>query len=129
MPTTPSQSQFQPPGPIGFDNWHPRFLQTLNQFIVETVRSLVELQASGPSYRTLNISTGATVALSFPIVFPNPLNRTPQDVHVAKVSLVTGDVLGPVTCLWSHTSLGQIQIDDVTNLDASSQYEVTLSVS
>lgn len=129
MPTTPSQPQFQPPGPGGLDMWLPRFLQNLNQFIVETVRSLLELQTSGPSYRALTINTGATVALSFPIVFPNPLGRAPQDVHIARARATAGDFLGPTACFWTLTSTGQIQIDDISNLDASSSYEVILSVS
>lgn len=125
------------PAPIGglpsgddFKAWLRAFSPTLGRFTEQTVLALKAIAGAAPSYRTLTIVTdGSGDIRGLPIAFTNPLSAAPSDVHVARVVPAGASVLtGPVTVVWTFTPLGQIQINDVTGLDSSSSYAVTLAV-
>ncbi len=124
----PSPLQFAPPPPKGLDAWFPSFLRSLNQWMQQTA---IALQSPPQTrFKVLSIATGAVAEESFPIVFNNPLDQAPGDVHVAKVIRRGASLLlGAVFVDWSMTSAGQIQVLDITGLDDASSYEVTLSIS
>lgn len=120
-----------PTGNQQLSAWAPAVLRGLNKFIQQTVTALKAVAQSGPAYKAISVSTDEDGdVLQLPLIFDNPLNRQPMDVHLAFISSTGVDVqTGAVTAFWNITSTGQIRIYGLTGLSPSVSYDMNLSVS
>lgn len=101
--------------------WMLPIIASLNKL----VQQLRPLSSAGPSYRELTSVT----TLSFPIEFPNPLPRQPQDVHIAKVTREGGDPIAvAIVPVWTMASANRISITSLAGLQAGSTYQVRLAI-
>lgn len=109
--------------------WASSIVSALNKFTAQTVTYL-QVQASPKGTRTLQFSTGSTVAASFPITLT--LTTLPTEIRVAQVVRGTQDIATPITIQWqfvnnaSNNATRQVQITGITGLAASTQYEILL---
>lgn len=102
--------------------WAKKLVDAFNQFSLETTKALV---ATSAKYKTLDISTGTTVADSFPIDVPVSFIVT--DVRVAMV--LSGTPSGAVTVTASMLSGGKLlRVSSITGLAASSKYSIRLAL-
>lgn len=116
----------------GAEEWFAQFLQSLNLFVLPVYNILnggVTYQnLSIPKIYTVTITTPASGSVTFN--FANPLRITPSAVLLGNVyETPTPDThpSSPAQVYW-HYSQGVIYVDNITNLTASTQYQITLVV-
>ncbi len=102
--------------------WAQALVSAVNQFALEVVRAFTFGQ---PVYKTLDFTTGAAVADSFPIDFP--VEATPVDVWVSAVP--SGDNgTSAVTVKWQPISTPglAVRVNLVTGLAVNTTYSIRL---
>ncbi len=111
------QSQFPAEG------WATSLVNQFNQFALETVRAFGFVT---PKYKVLVISTGATVADSFPIDIP--IDFAPTEVRVAMV--LSGVPSGAVTVVGTPILANNpvLRVTSITGLAANSTYSIRLAM-
>lgn len=104
--------------------WVRPLVESLNQFSQETTAAL---NAAGTTYKMLTVSTGATVAASFPIDLA--VGFAPMEVRVAQVQEGTVTPGNAVTVQWQPLpAMGRVRITNISGLSANTTYRILLAM-
>jgi hypothetical protein len=112
--------------------WFANFLQSLNLFIDPVYQILdggvAYSNQIAPRFYTKTITTPASGAVTFN--FSNPLSIIPSAVILGNVYKTSNTSTHPSSssCVYWHFSQGIVYVDDIPNLDAATQYIVTLQI-
>lgn len=128
----PSVQSFKFEDYPGAEQWFSQFLNSLNLF----VQPVYQLLDAGVGYQNLLIPRNYTKTITAPAAgsvtfnFSNPLKIAPTSVLLGNVYVIgnpTTHPTSPAVVYW-HFSQGNIYVDNITNLTASTTYSVTLTV-
>lgn len=102
--------------------WAKSLVEQFNQFAIQVTQAIRDVSSK---YKTLDFSTSATVADSFPIVLK--AEPIPADVRVAQV--VSGTPNGAVTVQWRPNGDGiSISVESITGLAVNTTYSIRLAM-
>lgn len=116
--------------------WGIVLLAQLNQFILSVTSALqgalTRKQNFSSQRYVLEVTTGAAVIDSFPFRFNCTLPSAPEKVEIAQAQVITkgGSFSGARDASnWELTDGNQIQINEITGLNADTQYRLILFIS
>lgn len=102
--------------------WAKALVDALNQFSLQTTQAL---QVAGPKYKTINFTTGAVVADSFPIDIK--VDAPVLDARVAMV--LSGIPTGAVVLTAQMLSGGKLlRVSSISGLAANTPYTLRLAL-